>query len=899
MCRVVLLLLAAASARADTLFFLASLDAYGHYNHSWFSSGNWYYPLPAGGYTNAYRLPVPGDTAVLKSSVNAALNSVYISTLITGGNPVTGGNFIVNVSLQTDGGSFTDSSLDIQSQWLASGDVYLTGSSITVDAGAYLQISKGTKSGASLNLTDSDLYNVGQILLTDQTTLSFAGGTNRFSLLPNAILSGTGTNWVVTFGGPGDLVFFDNDGVVRCDSGTLHLNTGLPNNVVWTNSHNVGKFKTTATNATIEVDGALTVPAGMTYLFSGPGLSRLTDSTTTVNGALSIGAMDPTSHLIDVGTLEVIQEDLAGPGTVHVVASNGFPSALNLIGGNASGGNVRVATVTIDPGGRLNLNTATNGDVSLWGATINNGGTTTWIGDNSFRNEFGLYNSATFNNLAGALFDARNDAAISGGAGTNDGTFNNAGTFRKSAGTNDTYFWYSYSPGVTFNNTGLLDVQSGRVVLMGGTNSGQFNVADGKRLRFWHSPYTLAAGATFSGDGQVALGGNSPVLVVNANVSVGNLLLADDESAILDGPGALTLTGASTWSAGVMQGTGSLNVATNATLTLGGVGVTVNQRTINNAGTVNCTYSFNGGNDAVFNNLPGGVLSLQVSNLGFDYSGSGAVPVFNNAGTVVSPVGFWPTMNWAFTNSGSVLAQGANLTFGRGLTQIAGSTIVAAGATLTPGWTTPLLLQGGTLGGYGTIAGPVVNGATVSFGATPGILQVNGGWPKYYTQNSNGVLTVKIGGHTAGTQFDQLAVINNGPAALGGTLAVSFINGFVPALGDSFPVVTFGSSSGAFATVTGNRAGNGLVLVPRNTGTSVTLVAAHDPQLSAPTFSGGRYDFTFNTTTGLSYLVEYAVSLTPPVLWQTLTNIVGNGLSVSVIDPAPPGPQRFYRARFQ
>ncbi len=888
---VVLLLLAAASAQADTLFFLASIDAYGHVNTSWFSSGNWYYAAPGGGYINAYRLPVPGDTAVLKSSVNAAGNNIYISTLVTGRNNVIGGNFIVNVSLQTSAGtSFTDSSLDIQSQWLASGDNYLTGSSITVDAGASLQISKG-----SLNLTDSDLYNVGQILLTDQATLSFAGGTNRFTLLPNAVLSGTGTNWVVMFGNAGDLTIFDNDGVVRCDSGTLHLNTGLPNNIVWTNSHNVGKFKTTAANATIEVDGTLTVPAGMTYLFSGPGRSRLTDSTTTVNGVLSVGVVDPASHLIDVGTLEVIQEDLAGPGLVHVVASNGFSSALNLIGGS----NVRVATVTIDPAGQLNLNTATNGDVALWGVTINNGGTTTWSGDNSFRNAFGMYNNATFNNLAGALFDAQNDAAIMGGAGTNDGTFNNAGIFRKSAGTNDTYFWYSSSPGVTFNNMGLLDVQTGRVVLMGGTNSSQFNVAAGARLRFWHSPYILSAGATFTGAGSVALGGNAPTLLVNTDVRVGNFLLASDESATLDGPGALTLTGASTWSGGVMQGTGALNIAANATLTLGGVGVTVNQRTINNAGTVNCTYGFNGGKGAVFNNLPGGVLNLQVSNMGFDYSGSGVVPVLNNAGTVVGPVGFWPNMNWAFTNSGSVLAQGANLNLGRGLTQIAGSTVVAAGATLTPGRTAPLLLQGGILSGYGTIAGPVVNGATISFGATPGVLQLNGGFPKYYTQNSNGVLAIKIGGHTAGTQFDQLAVINNGSAALGGTLAVSFINGFVPALGDSFPVVTFGSSSAAFAIVTGNRAGNGLVLVPRNTGTSVTLVAAHDPQLSAPAFSGGRYDFTVNTTTGFSYVVEYAGSLTPPVPWQTLTNIVGNGLPVSVVDPAPPGPQRFYRARFQ
>ncbi len=55
---------------------------------------------------------------------------------------------------------------------------------------------------------------------------------------------------------------------------------------------------------------------------------------------------------------------------------------------------------------------------------------------------------------------------------------------------------------------------------------------------------------------------------------------------------------------------------------------------------------------------------------------------------------------------------------------------------------------------------------------------------------------LEVGGGTPGVQFDQLAVSSGRAATLDGTLAVRFINRFVPALGDAVPVVTFGSATG-------------------------------------------------------------------------------------------------------
>jgi hypothetical protein len=99
--------------------------------------------------------------------------------------------------------------------------------------------------------------------------------------------------------------------------------------------------------------------------------------------------------------------------------------------------------------------------------------------------------------------------------------------------------------------------------------------------------------------------------------------------------------------------------------------------------------------------------------------------------------------------------------------------------------------------------------------------------------------------------------------------------------------------------VTGNRAGNGLVLVPRNTGNTITLVAANDLQLSAPARQGTNLTFNLNTTAGFSYGVQYADSLVPPIQWHTVTNLNGTGTILPVSVPAGPGPARFYRVSMQ
>jgi hypothetical protein len=106
--------------------------------------------------------------------------------------------------------------------------------------------------------------------------------------------------------------------------------------------------------------------------------------------------------------------------------------------------------------------------------------------------------------------------------------------------------------------------------------------------------------------------------------------------------------------------------------------------------------------------------------------------------------------------------------------------------------------------GTGTISGNLTNAGTVSPGTSPGIITVDGD----YTQESDGVLKIELGGDAAGTGYDQLQV--TGAASLDGTLNVSLINGLIPSKGDTFIIITSTSLTGAFSTLSLPILSNGL-----------------------------------------------------------------------------------------
>jgi hypothetical protein len=145
----------------------------------------------------------------------------------------------------------------------------------------------------------------------------------------------------------------------------------------------------------------------------------------------------------------------------------------------------------------------------------------------------------------------------------------------------------------------------------------------------------------------------------------------------------------------------------------------------------------------------------------------------------------------SFINAGTVtVGKGGTFTMsGADYVQSAGTTTVD-GTLVAPN----VDLNGGSLTGSGTIQANVINAGTVAPGDTVGTLTIQGN----YTQTANGVLLIQIGGANA---YGQLAV--TGTATLAGTLQVSFVNGYVPAVGTDFEILTFADNVGSFTNEVG------------------------------------------------------------------------------------------------
>jgi hypothetical protein len=126
--------------------------------------------------------------------------------------------------------------------------------------------------------------------------------------------------------------------------------------------------------------------------------------------------------------------------------------------------------------------------------------------------------------------------------------------------------------------------------------------------------------------------------------------------------------------------------------------------------------------------------------------------------------------------------------------------------TLTPGYGAAMGVSGGPLtnepggviGGTGTLnvtATTFTNDGDVRPGDPTGLLYVSGA----YNQSATGVLEIELGGYEAGVDADQLEV--GQAATLAGTLRIALVDGFRPATGDSFTIMTYASRSGTFDPV--------------------------------------------------------------------------------------------------
>lgn len=151
--------------------------------------------------------------------------------------------------------------------------------------------------------------------------------------------------------------------------------------------------------------------------------------------------------------------------------------------------------------------------------------------------------------------------------------------------------------------------------------------------------------------------------------------------------------------------------------------------------------------------------------------------------------------------SGTTTVEYGNAQFNGAVTATNGSHINANVGTTATFNSTFNQQVGASLGGGGTF---VFNGG-YSAGNSPGAVTVTG---DVVFGASNEAL-FEIGGLTQGTQYDHLTV--NGNLTFGGTLKLSFINGYTGNAGDTFDLFDFTSSTGAFSQIVAlNPLSNGL-----------------------------------------------------------------------------------------
>lgn len=778
-------------------------------------------------------------------TVNLQTGTVNFAGGLTGAGNFTGAgeaqlsgnvNATVNGSLNWNGGNITGgSTLNVNGTVHWSSGSIGAGSVINVAAPAFLNITNGTHdlNGTTLDNLGTVLWSGGQIRggagatinnsglwhsLADTTfNGSVFGGSSSFTN------SGTFRKSVATGSTTFNSTPFHTAGTVDIQSGTAAFASGLTGDGTFSGAG----FVQMSGNVNITINGVMnwgggSMSSGSTLNVAANALLNLTNSATrdipgsTLHNTGTVvwrlgNIRGGTGSAINNTGLWQVQGNFdfnnAFAGTWTFTNSGTFRKSLSSGTTTFSGvgiqntGTVDVQTGTVAFSGGLtgdgtfsgagyvqlggNINATINGTMNLGGSSMS-GGSTLNIASNALLN---LTNNATrdipgsvLNNAGTVVWKA---GQIRGGTGSlinNSGlwhvqgdfdfnnayggnwTFTNSGTFQKSVASGVTSF-----SAVSFQTSGSVDVQTGTIAFSGG----------------------LVGNGTFGGAGLIQMGGN-----VNATVN-----------------GTMNWTGGGTLSSGSV-----LNIATNGTLNI--VQTTAHDMpgtTLNNHGTVVWSGGqIRTGTDGIINNT-GLWLVESASSLNTAFGGTA---MFTNSGTFRKWVAAGTTTidsGITFWNSGTTEVQSGSLALNGIPIQTEGNLRLTGGSLSVA---QPFQLLGGLLAGSNTITGTVTNNSIVKPGDdVPGLLAVSGG----YTQTADASLDVQLGSTNVATGYDRLAI--GGTANFNGTLNVTLLDPFVPSVGDTFRVLTFGSRLNDFTEVNGLVIQTNLALIANYTGNALDLVA--------------------------------------------------------------------------
>ena len=766
-----------------------------------------------------------------------------------------------------------------------------------------------TKSDTSTSAVDVPFSNTGTVQANAGTLNMNVVGTcttacnGSWSAASGAVLelsSGSGNTSTLSGGisGAGTVDFGTSQGTINV-TGVYNVTGGTQSTGGTTNFIAPG----TVTNV-----GALTISSGLLNFSTGASANANTITAPTMN--LSSGILFGTDQVTISGLTTWTGGSLCTTvssgacttptGTQGITTPSG---GMSLSGGDILDGrtlNTSAGTVTVtSAGGYMGI---------TGGATVNN--TTTWSVGGSYQlyssAQIGGAGSGTFNNNVGGTF-TKSDTSTS----AVDVPFSNTGTVQANAGTLNMNVvgtcttacngsWSAASGAVlelssgSGNTSTLSGGISGAGTVDFGTSQGTINVTGVYNV----TGGTQSTGGTtnFIAPGTVTNVGALTISSGLLNFSTGasanaNTITAPTmnlSSGILFGTDQVTISGLTTWTGGSLCTTVSSGACTTPTGTQaitnpngGGSfsgGDILDGRTLKtSAGTVTITST--GGYMGITDG--GTVNNTTTWSVGGSYQfyssaqiGGAGSGTFNNnvGGTFTKSDSSTSNIYVPFNNTGTVLANLGILSISAAFTQTTGNTSLNGGGIDTSA-ANPLQIQGGTLMGAGTIAGDVSNtGGTLAPGASTavGAISLNGSGLGIYTQGS-GTYSVKIGSTSS---FDSVSA--TGAVTLAGTLNVSLINSFSPALSNTFTILTAGSVSGTFGTTNLPALSSGLGWKVTYNATSVVLsvVSVSSPVVTLPTTS-----LTFpNTIVGTSSPVNRTAILentgTAPLI---ITSIVPTG----------------------
>ena len=591
-----------------------------------------------------------------------------------------------------------------------SGPTTWTGGTMT-DAGTTtlngaLTLSSGTSNkdltgGRTLNTTGTTTWIAGQIrtgggatinnaaLWQDQNTFanqivySLGGAVTTFNNTGTYRKSiGTGTTTIGNIG-----MAFNNTssgvgtGVVDLQSGSLLLTGG--------GTANSGSTFTGAAGTTLGFGGGYTLLAGSSVsaanvTFNGvtmAGSYTATESTTFSGGTTTftgtVSGVGPTLAAIGaIGTFNNAQAISTTTLTITGARINfnntGGASATTLgLPINGTLGGTQTLTVagatTWTSGTMTDAGTTTlNGTLTLSGTavkdltggrTLNVNGTTTWTNASPANaGQIRTGGGVTINNAA--LWQDQNtfNTQITNFFGGAASTFANTGTYRKSVGTGTTTIGIAFNNTNTIPGTGVVDLQSGSLLLTGGgtANSG--------------STFTGAAGTTLGFGGGHTLQAGSSVNAAAVAFSSGTNTVAGS----FDATTSTTFSGGTTTFTGTVTGVGPTLTAT------GGTGI------FNNAQAISTTNLSISGGGINFNNT-GGASATTLA-----LSGSGTLGGTNNL---------------------TVSSDYVNANFGTGNSFDRRANVTGAGQILAAGGVANRQSLSGDL-----VGGPTTGNATLAFG---------------------------------------------------------------------------------------------------------------------------------------------------------------------------------------